>query len=250
MLANCLREGRDEEANEMNLFHGTGNLDTVRGICTNSFDFRMSGKHGTKYGDGTYFAKRAKYSHSYTKAPRMMFRARVLVGGYVEGESSLRRPPVRPGRAHDLYDSCVDSMQEPSIFVIFEKTQSYPEYLIKYEAPELEATIPALTQAHYGISNPRTQSAYGSGSHSYSGRQLTSNVSYQSTSTVPITVTTASTSSDQFSTDDVQTSNYRTQRSVSPSPPPRPTQLNYPYSTVPASSNIRTHKEEQSCVLQ
>lgn len=33
-----------------------------------------------------------------------------------------------------FYDSCVNNSTNPSIFVIFEKQQIYPEYLIEYQA--------------------------------------------------------------------------------------------------------------------
>lgn len=32
-----------------------------------------------------------------------------------------------------FYDSCVNSLSDPSIFVVFEKHQVYPEYLIQYK---------------------------------------------------------------------------------------------------------------------
>ena len=62
-----------------------------------------------------------------------MFVAKVLVGDFVQGLPKLRKPPEVPyssmGRC---YDSCVNNTTNPTIFVIFEKSQTYPEYLIKY----------------------------------------------------------------------------------------------------------------------
>lgn len=54
-----------------------------------------------------------------------MFFARVLVRDVIEGKRSYTSPPPP-------YDSCVDSRLNPSIFVIFQKNQIYPEYVIEY----------------------------------------------------------------------------------------------------------------------
>lgn len=60
-----------------------------------------------------------------------MFVALVLVGDYTQGNSSYVRPPLK-GDNKTFYDSCVDSVRNPSIYIIFEKQQIYPEYLINY----------------------------------------------------------------------------------------------------------------------
>lgn len=59
-----------------------------------------------------------------------MFLARVLVGEFTLGRSSYVRPPLKDNQ--NFYDSCVNDSSNPSIFVIFEKYQIYPEYLIEY----------------------------------------------------------------------------------------------------------------------
>lgn len=61
-----------------------------------------------------------------------MFLARVLVGEFTNGVPSYLRPPAKDSQNSVFYDSCVNSTQNPSIFVIFEKHQIYPEYLIEY----------------------------------------------------------------------------------------------------------------------
>ncbi|KAL3861814.1 hypothetical protein ACJMK2_007832 [Sinanodonta woodiana] len=134
------RAGQTKEVDERSLFHGTDSLNTVRGICTNSFDFRVCGKHGTVYGKGAYFARDAKYSDSYTNSAstdRYMFLAKVLVGEYSTGSSTYTRPPEKPGAtAHQLFDSCVDNVNSPAIFVVFDLKQCYPEYLVCYKKVE------------------------------------------------------------------------------------------------------------------
>ncbi|KAM3587496.1 uncharacterized protein V6R79_006982 [Siganus canaliculatus] len=125
--------GRD--VTEKKLFHGTGN-EFVDTICHTNFDWRICGTHGTVYGKGSYFARDAKYSNSYTSDSnvRSMFVARVLVGDYTTGSSSYVRPPSKDGGNINLFDSCVDRVHDPSIYVVFETHQIYPEYLLQYRA--------------------------------------------------------------------------------------------------------------------
>ena len=123
--------------NEKRLFHGTS-PETVEAICKQNFDWRLHGKNATMYGEGSYFALNASYSDAYAKEDanscQFMFVAKVLVGSYTKGHSSYRRPPpkVPSNPASDLYDCCVDNISNPTIFVVFDTDQFYPEYIIKY----------------------------------------------------------------------------------------------------------------------
>jgi len=45
--------GSSEPVSEKFLFHGT-NRNAVDAICTNNFDWRVCGSHGTVYGQGNY----------------------------------------------------------------------------------------------------------------------------------------------------------------------------------------------------
>ncbi|KAM4676574.1 protein mono-ADP-ribosyltransferase PARP12-like [Discoglossus pictus] len=124
------------EVDERQLFHGTDDK-LVDAICQQNFDWRICGTHGTMYGKGSYFARDASYSHTYSNQTfsktRVMFMARVLVGDFTTGNSSYLRPPSKNLLTSScFYDSCVDNLSKPSIFIIFEKHQIYPEYLIKY----------------------------------------------------------------------------------------------------------------------
>ncbi|XP_053167121.1 protein mono-ADP-ribosyltransferase TIPARP [Hemicordylus capensis] len=130
--------GLDRIMNERHLFHGTSQ-DVVDGICKHNFDPRVCGKHATMFGQGSYFARKASYSHNFSKRSskgiHYMFLAKVLTGRYTVGNHSMRRPPpVNPSSiTSDLYDSCVDNYFEPQIFVIFNDDQSYPYFVIQYE---------------------------------------------------------------------------------------------------------------------
>ncbi|XP_066579945.1 protein mono-ADP-ribosyltransferase PARP12 [Amia ocellicauda] len=135
--------GMDVE--ERFLFHGT-TQSTLQAICEHNFDWRICGKNGTLYGKGSYFARDAKYSHHYTGSTpvRAMFVSRVLVGMFVRGETDYLLPPYKPGSTTSMYDSCVNDPGNPSIFVVFEKDQVYPEYLIYYtEVTTQQQTVPA-----------------------------------------------------------------------------------------------------------
>ncbi|XP_015231143.1 PREDICTED: poly [ADP-ribose] polymerase 11 [Cyprinodon variegatus] len=119
---------------ERHLFHGT-TKEASEGICINNFDPRMAGPNGQDYGFGSYFATKAFTSHSYTEAmnsdePGYMFLAKVLVGSVCLGKHHYRRPPDSKGH---VYDTCVDKMHSPEIFVVFDSCQCYPYYLIKYK---------------------------------------------------------------------------------------------------------------------
>ncbi|XP_053385275.1 uncharacterized protein LOC123535900 [Mercenaria mercenaria] len=68
-----------------------------------------------------------------------VFFARVLVGKYTTGNPKLRKPPplyMNSDQFGKCYDSCVDNEADPKIFVIFDSTQAYPEYLVEYTYSE------------------------------------------------------------------------------------------------------------------
>uniref|UniRef100_A0A8C3TIR9 Poly [ADP-ribose] polymerase 12 n=1 Tax=Catharus ustulatus TaxID=91951 RepID=A0A8C3TIR9_CATUS len=129
------RENGGKEVQEKLLFHGTDNT-SMKTICAQNFDWRICGSNGTNYGKGSYFARDACYSHAYCQATlqgHLMFVARVLVGDYVKGNADYVRPPKKSADKLWFYDSCVDDELNPSVFVIFEKHQIYPEYIVEYK---------------------------------------------------------------------------------------------------------------------
>ncbi|XP_062611964.1 protein mono-ADP-ribosyltransferase PARP14-like [Saccostrea cucullata] len=124
--------------NEMVLWHGTAN-DSVASINTYGFNRSYCGKNATAYGNGVYFAVNASYSANSTYSPpdisgnRRVYRSRVLTGEYCQGRNGMKVPPNKPSGGHILYDSVVDNPNNPGIFVIFNDTQAYPEYLITFQ---------------------------------------------------------------------------------------------------------------------
>uniref|UniRef100_A0A8C5RUN1 PAR12 polymerase n=1 Tax=Laticauda laticaudata TaxID=8630 RepID=A0A8C5RUN1_LATLA len=123
-----------QKIDERLLFHGTSSP-SLKAICTDNFDWRLCGTNGTIYGKGSYFARDASYSDNYSQAKedeKAMFLAQVLVGEFAVGRQLYTRPPAKLADMLNSYDSCVDNTRNPSIFVIFEKHQAYPAYLIFY----------------------------------------------------------------------------------------------------------------------
>ncbi|XP_070848728.1 protein mono-ADP-ribosyltransferase TIPARP-like [Chaetodon trifascialis] len=121
---------------ERHLFHGTTRK-ASEDICHNNFDPRLAGINGASCGLGSYFAISASISHSYSgsRGVRHMFLAKVLVGRVSLGNPEFRHPPPLKSetRQHCLYDSCVDNVHKPTMFVVFDSCQCYPYYLIKYK---------------------------------------------------------------------------------------------------------------------
>ncbi|KAB1258005.1 Poly [ADP-ribose] polymerase 10 [Camelus dromedarius] len=126
----------DRRPVEQVLYHGTS-APTVPDICAHGFNRSFCGRNGTLYGQGVYFAKRAslsvqdRYSPPNAEGHKAVFVARVLTGDYGQGHRGLRAPPLRaPGHVLLRYDSAVDCLRQPSIFVIFHDTQALPTHLI------------------------------------------------------------------------------------------------------------------------
>ena len=65
----------------------------------------------------------------------------------IQGSSEMVRPPALPNSNHQLYDSCVDDVTNPSIFVVFERDQCYPRYLISYKVKKPRNQTPVARPA-------------------------------------------------------------------------------------------------------
>ncbi|XP_039248834.2 protein mono-ADP-ribosyltransferase PARP12-like isoform X2 [Styela clava] len=118
-----------EEVTEF-LFHGTKSHH-VESICSSGFVVNFAGDNGHAFGKGIYFARQSSYSLHYTgnSRERSMFCAEVIVGKYTKGSKHLREEPVE---GNLRYDSVVDNMNDPNIFVVFREASSYPTYLITF----------------------------------------------------------------------------------------------------------------------
>ena len=59
-----------------------------------------------------------------------MFMCRVLVGEYCLGQRDARAPEFRSGPLR--FDSTVDRLVAPEIFVTFHDSAAYPEYVVSF----------------------------------------------------------------------------------------------------------------------
>ena len=93
---------------------------------------------GVAFGKGVYFARDASMSVGYAQPDRStglryMYYARVAVGEYTNGAQGMLVPPNKGNIGNDSYDSVVNDINNPTIFVLFYDNQYYPEYLITFQ---------------------------------------------------------------------------------------------------------------------
>jgi len=62
---------------------------------------------------------------------RMMLYCHILIGEYTKGEGSMTTPPVKQD-GETQYDTLVDNITKPQIFVVCKDHKAIPKYLIKY----------------------------------------------------------------------------------------------------------------------
>jgi len=116
--------------NEQLLFHGS-RVDAYDVIMKDGLDHRVANLGGA-IGAGIYFAPSSGTSAGYVsgqkrgQAKKMLY-CRVTLGSVGPGSQGLRRPPEKSKGV--LYDSVGSP---PTMFVIFDNHQSYPEYMIHY----------------------------------------------------------------------------------------------------------------------
>lgn len=131
--------GRDE-AIESLLWHGT-HYSVIESILNNGFDRNYAGtRHGALHGKGNYFCNEFTIAKSYcTAAPDgyiTMLLCQVLTGKYCAGSQDLLEPPPMAKNPLDRYDSVVNNVVKPTIFVSFRDGLTYPMYQISHLAAE------------------------------------------------------------------------------------------------------------------
>lgn len=125
-----------DNLNERWLWHGTKRI-TAEAICTQGYQRQLQSV--SMYGQGSYFARDALYSTncSYAQPDRnghqTMMLNRVVVGDFVKGKHYMKQPPNKMGQKHVPYESLVDNVHNPSIFVTFTDDQALPEYIITFK---------------------------------------------------------------------------------------------------------------------
>ncbi|XP_061112267.1 protein mono-ADP-ribosyltransferase PARP10 [Conger conger] len=133
--ASMLQSGTGPEV-ERTLYHGTSET-SVKEICVHGFNRSFCGKNATVYGQGVYFAVNSSVSVSDQYSPpnadghKYVFVTKVLTGDFTQGKHEMKTAPLKENSDIPLrYHSVVDNENSPTLFVIFNDTQAYPEYLI------------------------------------------------------------------------------------------------------------------------
>uniref|UniRef100_A0A669C4Q5 Poly [ADP-ribose] polymerase n=1 Tax=Oreochromis niloticus TaxID=8128 RepID=A0A669C4Q5_ORENI len=126
-------------AAEKLLYHGT-TQENCHSIMTTGFNRSFAGQNATVYGHGTYFAVNASYSAhpTYSKpaadGSQLMFVARVLTGVFTQGQATMKVLPLRNSQQpHNRFDSAVDKIDNPTMYIVFHDNQAYPDYLITFK---------------------------------------------------------------------------------------------------------------------
>ena len=129
-------EGNVSKLNEIGLYHGTP-LDKLPPILHQGFLRQFVSR--AAYGKGTYFARNADYScnFKFSKPDESGFQhllfCNVICGEWVNGDHTMKVPPIKNGSEYLPYETTVDHEHNPTIFVSYQDDQALPLYLISFK---------------------------------------------------------------------------------------------------------------------
>lgn len=72
------------------------------------------------------------YAKPSQNGEQFVYVCRVLTGEFTCGWKGLVEPPIKKALTNLRFDSVADSENKPSMFVIFNDADAYPEYLITF----------------------------------------------------------------------------------------------------------------------
>jgi hypothetical protein len=118
------------------LFHGSSAIDSIISDPLNGFKVTLS--KTSLWGIGIYLARDAQYpdDHGFFGEPRPdgtkdLLLCLTTVGMSTVGDEAYAIPPYRP-HSHHRYNSFVDSLSNPEIFVVSAQPAVLPAYVITY----------------------------------------------------------------------------------------------------------------------
>jgi len=124
-----------ENKQQRMLFHGTS-FENVEKIIVNGFnrDFNIH----ARYGKGTYFAKSPRYAAKYAKKEGKSGALALLACRCIVGKSGLGKRDMAESELYDKdnpdqqYDSLVDDLKNPQLYVINRDYHAVPLYVILF----------------------------------------------------------------------------------------------------------------------
>ena len=110
-----------------------GGTSAASASSSSGFSFGSSGaSSGTNFGPGANLT--GSMDSGNDACGSFMFVGRVLVGRVCRGTPDMRRPPSSENEKEQrMCHTAVNSVHKPSIYVVFDSSQCYPEYLIEYK---------------------------------------------------------------------------------------------------------------------
>ncbi len=79
------------------------------------------------------YSAQDKYAVPDSSGLQYMFVCRMIVGEYTQGHQKMATAPLLTADSKEVYDSLVDNIDTPTIFVAMTDAQVYPEYLISFK---------------------------------------------------------------------------------------------------------------------
>ncbi len=81
----------------------------------------------------SFYSAQDKYAVPDSSGLRYMFVCRVIIGEYTRGNKGMKTAPPLTTGSNAVFDTLVDHVKSPTIFVAMSDAQAYPEYLITFK---------------------------------------------------------------------------------------------------------------------
>lgn len=126
-----------DNPNERLVFYGERSAANIKTIHKFGFDTRVA--EDGNFGIGLYFGVHASFCDSgrclqNPDGSKEVLVCRAALGASAKGAKTIRRPPPKDPKkpTMDLFDSCCDDKDPASLYVLFNNSQAYPEYIVTY----------------------------------------------------------------------------------------------------------------------